>query len=661
MQLLTLLANMASGEATRLDGPNMRVVGRGGKRPHPPVVNGIESTDEEINSDYLCPVCLDLISEAYMTKCGHTFCHACLVQSIETNRRCPKCSFGVESTDHIFPNHTVNQQILKQRRMSDLQVAFAKRNKTAAFTELRKYLSFDSSCFGLSDLTHIIGILQEKKEQLEATSLQNKYLLMKDFLSELQKHKEEQLATISKELKLINHDLSSVQGSLKSVSHYSENLDNCRNNVPSAHGVFLKEILDEDSPSTSNGTRDGQSLTSVEEGFNVPLFNQTFPESSTLDSKKKRMHRHFGELEGRYFSMRLPGLSDSGSGGGVEGDGLDEFIECMSKFTQYSAMRPLATINYNCDMYSSSGNIASSIEFDKDSEFFAVAGLTKKIRIFDYGSVIRDTVDLHYPCSEMSCQSKISCVSWSSYMKNMLASSDYDGTVTVWDAFTNQNLHVFREHEKRCWSVDFNKMDTKLIASGSDDHKVKLWSLDRERSVTSLEAKANVCCVQFNPSSMYHLAFGSADHCIHYYDLRNLKEAMKVFKGHRKAVSYVKFVSSEDIVSASTDSQLKIWNVNESSCVRSLQGHTNEKNFIGLATDGEYIACGSENNSLYVYYKGLSKELFSLKFDQRKWFLDPKQSEEESSVFVSAVCWRRGSNIIAAGNSKGIVKILQMV
>jgi len=43
---------------------------------------------------------------------------------------------------------------------------------------------------------------------------------------------------------------------------------------------------------------------------------------------------------------------------------------------------------------------------------------------------------------------------------------------------------------------------------------------------------------------------------------------------------------------------------------RSFVGHINEKNFVGLATDGDYITCGSENNSLYVYYRGLSKPLF---------------------------------------------------
>ena len=256
---------------------------------------------------------------------------------------------------------------------------------------------------------------------------------------------------------------------------------------------------------------------------------------------------------------------------------MGEFRECVLKFSKFSRMRPLATIDFVGEKFPTSSNIASSIEFDKDGEYFAVAGLTKKIRIFDFSTVIKDVVDIHYPNAEMVCSSKISCVSWSSYLKNKIASSDYDGDITIWDAFTTQKLHVYREHQKRCWSVDYNKMDTKLIASGSDDSYVKLWHMDSDRSLANLEAKANVCCVQFNPESRYHLAFGSADHCVHYYDLRNMKTCLKIFKGHKKAVSYVKFISRNEIVSASTDSQLKVWNVEDPVCVQSLRGHTNEK------------------------------------------------------------------------------------
>merc|ERR1711884_126891 len=120
----------------------------------------------------------------------------------------------------------------------------------------------------------------------------------------------------------------------------------------------------------------------------------------------------------------------------------------------------------------------------------------------------------------MICSSKTSCVAWSHFHKNNLVSSDYEGTVTVWDTNTREKVKTFQEHEKRCWSVDFNLVDTKLIASGSDDARVKLWSTNVGHSVASLEAKANICCVKFNPNSCYHLAFGSADHCVHYYDLR---------------------------------------------------------------------------------------------------------------------------------------------
>ncbi|KAL1764328.1 E3 ubiquitin-protein ligase RFWD2, partial [Sigmodon hispidus] len=284
--------------------------------------------------------------------------------------------------------------------------------------------------------------------------------------------------------------------------------------------------------------------------------------------------------------------------------------------------------------------VTDHIEFDRDCDYFAIAGVTKKIKVYEYGTVIQDAVDIHYPENEMTCNSKISCISWSSYHKNLLASSDYEGTVILWDGFTGQRSKVYQEHEKRCWSVDFNLMDPKLLASGSDDAKVKLWSTNLDNSVASIEAKANVCCVKFSPSSRYHLAFGCADHCVHYYDLRNTKQPIMVFKGHRKAVSYAKFVSGEEIVSASTDSQLKLWNVGKPYCLRSFKGHINEKNFVGLASNGDYIACGSENNSLYLYYKGLSKTLLTFKFDTVKSVLDKDRKEDDTNEFVSAVCWR---------------------
>lgn len=59
----------------------------------------------------------------------------------------------------------------------------------------------------------------------------------------------------------------------------------------------------------------------------------------------------------------------------------------LSKFMKYKSFRQLATLNYTSDMYNMY-SIVSSIEFDKDSDFFAIAGVTKKIKVSKELSVL---------------------------------------------------------------------------------------------------------------------------------------------------------------------------------------------------------------------------------------------------------------------------------
>lgn len=46
--------------------------------------------------------------------------------------------------------------------------------------------------------------------------------------------------------------------------------------------------------------------------------------------------------------------------------------------------------------------------------------------------------DMQCPIAEMPTRSKLSCLSWNKYKKNYIASSDYEGIVTVWDVTTCQ-------------------------------------------------------------------------------------------------------------------------------------------------------------------------------------------------------------------------------
>jgi len=50
---------------------------------------------------------------------------------------------------------------------------------------------------------------------------------------------------------------------------------------------------------------------------------------------------------------------------------------------------------------------------------------------------------VHCPVVEMATRSKLSCLSFNKYSKNVIASSDYEGIVTVWDVQTSQVSTLF--------------------------------------------------------------------------------------------------------------------------------------------------------------------------------------------------------------------------
>ncbi|KAF9589481.1 hypothetical protein IFM89_024752 [Coptis chinensis] len=334
-------------------------------------------------------------------------------------------------------------------------------------------------------------------------------------------------------------------------------------------------------------------------------------------------------------------------------EGLEDFQSVLTTFTRYSRLRVIAELRHG-DLFHSA-NIVSSIEFDRDDELFATAGVSRRIKVFEFSSVVNEPAEAHCPIVEMSTRSKLSCLSWNKYTKNHIASSDYEGIVTVWDVSTRQSVMEYEEHEKRAWSVDFSRTEPSMLVSGSDDCKVKVWCTKQEASVLNIDMKANICCVKYNPGSSIYVAVGSADHHIHYYDLRNTSTPLHVFSGHRKAVSYVKFLSNDELASASTDSTLRLWDVKENLPVRTFKGHTNEKNFVGLSVNSEYIACGSETNEVFVYHKAISKPAAWHKFSSS----DMDDTDDDAgSYFISAVCWKSDSPTMLTANSQGTIKVL---
>ncbi|KAL7242938.1 hypothetical protein ACSBR1_015359 [Camellia fascicularis] len=631
----------------------------------------------ELDKDFLCPICMQIIKDAFLTACGHSFCYMCIVTHLRNKSDCPCCGHYL-TTNHLFPNFLLNK-LLKET--SARQIA-----KTASpFKQLHHALQ--QGCdVSVKELDSLLTLLEEKKRKIEQEEAETNMQILLDFLHCLRKQKLEELNEIQTDLQYIKEDINAVERHridlYRAKERYSVKLRMLLDD-PSATKAWPSlmdrrrcGILSSIPPSpqgqcwmnegnSQNRKVDGKVLVSsqmVQRKDSYSGSDSHVTQSGLAVARKRMVHAQFNDLQECYLQRRRHWVRQSykqeerdTNAMNREGyhAGLEDFQSVLSTFTRYSRLRVVAELRHG-DLFHSA-NIVSSIEFDRDDELFATAGVSRRIKVFEFSSLVNESVDVQFPVVEMSTRSKLSCLSWSKCMKNHIASSDYEGIVTVWDVTTRQSVMEYEEHEKRAWSVDFSRTEPSMLVSGSDDCKVKIWCTNQEASVLDIDMKANICSVKYNPGSSFYVAVGSADHHVHYYDLRNVSQPLHVFSGHRKAVSYVKFLSSNELASASTDSTLRLWDVKENLPLRTFRGHTNEKNFVGLTVNSEYIACGSETNDVFVYHKAISRPAAWHRFASSD--LDDVD-DDAGSYFISAVCWKSDSPTMLAANSQGTIKAL---
>ena len=63
-----------------------------------------ETTDKEL----LCPICMQIIKDAFLTSCGHSFCYMCIITHLDNKSDCPCCASSL-TTSQLFPNFLLDK------------------------------------------------------------------------------------------------------------------------------------------------------------------------------------------------------------------------------------------------------------------------------------------------------------------------------------------------------------------------------------------------------------------------------------------------------------------------------------------------------------------------------------------------------------------------
>ena len=582
-----------------------------------------------------CPICLEPFTDAHcVATCGHTFCHGCASAALDAaaaaprdggadagvSARCPTCS-SMFTSAQLVPNAAVN--------------AMAAAMKSGASEAAAASTSAEDGEDDLERLTPLVKTLSEKHRSLVLESRAVSREVLKEFLVESRARKQASAVALERELRCLDADIDAVRREIEALgggARVSHERSDLHDKEVIAHAMEALGL-----------TRPGESQIVIDE------------------SKRRRVLSQFSELQSWYSKRRSAERDDVTSDGGKSsgsalngGRGyapdsttMEEFSTIIDTFKRYSNISIAAEIRGEEDA-SNPGAPVSSIEFDSTQEYFATAGVSKRIQFYNLEHVLEGS---QQPADEINTRSKLTCLSYNKFVKHHIAASDYEGVVSVWDVEKKCSIIDFEEHEKRIWTVDYCRTDPRLLVSGSDDYLVKIWNTDQPNSVHEIDMKANVCCAQYSPENAHCIAVGCVDQKVYIFDLRRLAEPVQILDSHRKAVSYVKYLNANEIASASTDNTINVWNVNTGELTCALKGHVNERNFVGLTAVGDHVACGSETNEVFIYRKDLSSPIASIGF---------ARDANEPRGFISACAWRSDESVLVAANSNGVVKVLRV-
>ncbi|KAM4640115.1 katanin p80 WD40 repeat-containing subunit B1 isoform 1-T1 [Amazona ochrocephala] len=180
-------------------------------------------------------------------------------------------------------------------------------------------------------------------------------------------------------------------------------------------------------------------------------------------------------------------------------------------------------------------------------------------------------------------------------------------TKTAW------KLHEITAHSSNVSSLVLGKTSGRLLATGGDDCRVNIWSVNKPNCIMSLTGHTSpIESLQVNTNEKLIVA-GSQSGSIRVWDL----EAAKILRsllGHKANICSLDFHPYGSIVaSGSLDTNIKLWDVRKKSCVFRYKGHTEAVRCLRFSPDGKWLASAADDHTVKLWDLVAGKLVFEFR------------------------------------------------
>lgn len=239
---------------------------------------------------------------------------------------------------------------------------------------------------------------------------------------------------------------------------------------------------------------------------------------------------------------------------------------------------------------------------------------------------------------------------WSVDGKRIVSGGD-DGTVKVWDSQTGDCLQTLSGHTQGVWCLSWAKSSPvsdcattplPLLASGSEDHTIRLWDLRTGQCLHILQGHDNgVLRLVWSPDGLT-LASSSDDATIRFWNSQT-GQCIRILQGHQNPVWAIDWSQTQPILaSGSVDHTLRLWNVQQGDCLQVLQGYSAPIHSLSWSVDNQTLAAGSADHCIRLWNGQTGQCLKKLRGQLNQ---------------IWSVAWSPDHETIAACSDNGVIEL----
>ncbi|ORX93815.1 WD40 repeat-like protein [Basidiobolus meristosporus CBS 931.73] len=191
---------------------------------------------------------------------------------------------------------------------------------------------------------------------------------------------------------------------------------------------------------------------------------------------------------------------------------------------------------------------------------------------------------------------------------NLLLSGSVDHTTILWDASNGEFKQQFSFHTAPTLDVDW--LDDEIFATCSTDKTIQICQVGQNTPVKTFRGHQDeVNTVKWDPSGQF-LASCSDDSTAKIWSLSR-DTFVHDFREHGKEIYTIRWSptgpntdqpnAKRILATASFDSTVRLWDVENGSCLYKLAKHAEPVYSVSFSPDGQYIASGSFDQSINIW------------------------------------------------------------